>query len=63
MNNSFVDDDYIRNAISQYADTVYRGAYQYLLNAADAEDVTQEVFLALYKQGDTADGEQTRLFH
>lgn len=60
MNKSFIDNDYIRNVISEYADTVYRVAYQYLLNSADAEDVVQEVFIALYKHGRIDGAEQTK---
>lgn len=60
MNKSSVDNDYIRKAISEYADTVYRVAYQYLLNSADAEDVAQEVFLALCKRGKIEGDEQIK---
>lgn len=34
----------------QYMDTVYRVAYSHLRSRADAEDVTQEVLLALYRR-------------
>lgn len=60
MNKSFVDNDYIHSAISEYADTVYRVAYQYLLNSADAEDIAQEVFLALCKHGKIEGEGQTK---
>lgn len=60
MNKSLVDNDYIHSAISEYADTVYRVAYQYLLNSADAEDVAQEVFLALCKHGKIEGEGQTK---
>lgn len=36
-------------AFTQYADTVYRVAVHNSVNAADAEDITQEVFLRLLK--------------
>lgn len=47
MSESFVDDGSVRSALDRYSDMVFRIAIQYLKNAEDAEDVTQEVFLAL----------------
>ncbi|MBQ4165494.1 MAG: sigma-70 family RNA polymerase sigma factor, partial [Oscillospiraceae bacterium] len=35
--------------IGLYHNTVYRLAYSYVKNSADAEDITQEAFLRLYK--------------
>jgi len=35
-------------AVERYADTVFRLAYSYLKNRADAEDVMQETLLKLY---------------
>ena len=35
-------------AVEQYSDTVFRLAYSYLKNRADAEDVMQETLLKLY---------------
>lgn len=35
-------------AVAQYGDTVFRLAYSYLKNRADAEDVMQETLLKLY---------------
>ena len=35
-------------AVEQYGDTVFRLAYSYLKNRADAEDVMQETLLKLY---------------
>lgn len=37
-------------AMAQYADMVFRLAYSYLKNRADAEDVMQETLLKLYTQ-------------
>ncbi len=34
-------------AVERYADTLFRVSYQYLFNRQDAEDVVQDVFLAL----------------
>ena len=45
----------------EYMDTVFRVAYGYLKNSADAEDVTQEVLLRLYKtETDFASDEHLR---
>ena len=35
-------------AVERYADTLFRLAYSYLKNRADAEDVMQETLLKLY---------------
>lgn len=43
-----MDEVQFRQKLSQYKDTVYRIAYAYLRNRADAEDVAQETFLKLY---------------
>lgn len=37
------------DVIARYKDTVYRVAYTYCQNPADAEDVTQEVFIRFIK--------------
>ena len=37
--------------ITSYRSTVYRLAYSYLKNREDAEDISQEAFLRLYKCG------------
>lgn len=47
MNESFVDDEFIRNVIDQYSDMIFRVSYQYVRNRQDAEDVLQEVYLGL----------------
>ncbi len=50
-----------REAVEQYGDTVFRLAYSYLKNRADAEDVMQESLLKLYvepKEFESADHEK-----
>ena len=37
-------------AVEQYADMIFRLAFSYLRNRADAEDVMQETLLKLYTQ-------------
>lgn len=47
MNDSLVDNEFIRNVIDRYSNTVFRVSYQYVRDRHDAEDVMQEVFVAL----------------
>ena len=47
MNESLVDDDFIRKVIDQYSDMILRVSYQYVGNVQDAEDVVQDVLLGL----------------
>lgn len=61
------DDDFLKKrltfAVENYADAVFRAAYQYLLNRQDAEDVVQEVFLKFVqrlKNYDFADDEHVK---
>lgn len=42
-------DQAFQEAVDRHADAVFRLAYSYLKNRADAEDVMQEVFLRLIK--------------
>ena len=49
MTVSHCGEDAFRLAFEQYTDTVYRVAVHNTTNTADAEDVTQEVFLRLYQ--------------
>ena len=55
MNESLVDNEFIRNVIDKYSNTVFRVSYQYVRNRQDAEDVLQEVFVALVENLATAD--------
>lgn len=50
--------DAIAEAVERYADMVYRVALQHLQNPADAEDITQEVFLRLLRAPDFSGGEE-----
>lgn len=47
MNESFVDDDFIRFVLDRYSNTIFRVSFQYVRNRQDAEDVLQEVLLNL----------------
>lgn len=42
-------ENYIKDAVDRYSDTVFRVAIQYTKNRADAEDILQEVFLQLFR--------------
>ena len=42
-------EDKFTHYISLFQGTVFRVAYSYVKNPADAEDIMQEVFLLLYK--------------
>lgn len=39
--------------VSAFQPSVYRLAYSYVKSSADAEDITQEVFLKLYRSGES----------
>lgn len=47
-----------RQRVQRFGDTVYRVAFNRLRNYSDAEDVAQEVFLALYKCGKHFDSDE-----
>ena len=47
MNESYVDDAFIQTVVDRYSNMVFRVAFQYVRNRDDAEDLVQEVFLAL----------------
>ena len=44
----------------RYMDTVFRVAYSYLRSPADADDVTQDVLLQLYKTDKAFDDESQK---
>ncbi len=50
MNESSVDNDFIRCVVENYSDMILRIAYQSLKSRADAEDIAQEVFMKLLRQ-------------
>lgn len=51
-------EDFIQLAVSKYSKTVARTAFSYLKNISDAEDVSQEVFLALLQNRCEFEGEE-----
>ena len=59
-------DQRFREAVERYGDMVFRLAYSYLKNRADAEDVMQETLLKLYvepKDFESAEHEKRWLLH
>lgn len=47
-----------RQAVDRYRDLVFRVAYTYLRDAADADDVAQDVFFKLLKRAEPFDGDE-----
>ena len=45
-----MDKEYIAALLDKYGNTVMRIAYTYLKNQADAEDVTQDVFMKIIEK-------------
>lgn len=50
----------LEQAIREYHPMLYRLAYSYVTNAADAEDLCQEAFLRLYRSDETFAGDENR---
>jgi RNA polymerase sigma-70 factor (ECF subfamily) len=42
--------EYISQTVKKYSDTLLRLSYTYVKNTADAEDITQDVFMSLIKR-------------
>lgn len=47
-----MDNDKLTEYVGRFQATVYRVAYSYVKSPTDAEDITQEVFLKLYRAED-----------
>lgn len=52
------DNELFRQRVQWFGNTVFRVAFNLLRNYSDAEDITQEVFLALYKCGKDFDSDE-----
>ena len=50
MNKPFELNGSLQDAVANYSKSIARAAFTYLKNTADAEDITQEVFLALLEK-------------
>lgn len=53
-----MDDIQFKEAAARYADTVFRIAFHSCKNRADAEDITQNVLLKLYRTGTGFESEE-----
>ena len=51
MAHNLTKDSYFHELVERYSDTVLRLAITYLKNLSDAEDVCQNVYIKLYRQG------------
>ncbi len=54
----FGTDGYIRYVLDTYSQSLIRLCYTYVHNICDAEDITQDVFVALLKRGRPFDSEE-----
>jgi len=50
MNRSYELNEFIQTAVTNHSHRVVKTAFSYLKNIADAEDITQEVFLTLMQK-------------
>lgn len=56
-----MSDEEFTEAVQEYSDTVFRVCYSACKNRSDAEDMVQNVFLKLYRHGETFnDGEHMK---
>ncbi len=61
MNEPYELNGFVQSAVQAFSQTVVKTAFSYLKNTADAEDITQEVFLALMqKKPDIANQEHLK---
>lgn len=51
MDYSFGTDEYIMHVLDKYSRMLIKLAFTYVKNTADAEDITQDVFVSLIKKG------------
>lgn len=58
MEYSFAGNEYINYILDTYSNMLIRLAFTYLKNTADAEDIVQEVFVALIKRGEGFDNDE-----
>lgn len=58
MNKPFELNEFIQATITKYSSTVVKTAFSYLKNTADAEDITQEVFLTLIEKQPKLESEE-----
>ncbi len=52
------DEDALKLLIKQYLKPVYYFVYRYVNNAAEAEDITQDVFIRMWRNAEKFDGQK-----
>lgn len=60
MTLSVTDDILFTEAVEKHSNMIYRIAFQYLRNKADAEDVLQDVFIKLLEKNPDFENEENR---
>lgn len=58
MKYSFGTNEYIQDVLNKYSDMLIKLAFTYVKNLADAEDITQEVFISLMKNGNNIQNDE-----
>ncbi|QHQ60342.1 sigma-70 family RNA polymerase sigma factor [Anaerocolumna sedimenticola] len=58
MDYSFGTDEYIQYVLEKYSKMLIKLAFTYVKNIADAEDITQDVFVSLIKRGISFENEE-----
>ncbi len=58
MDYSFGTDEYIQYVLEKYSKMLIKLAFTYVKNMADAEDITQDVFVSLIKRGNSFENEE-----
>jgi RNA polymerase sigma-70 factor (ECF subfamily) len=58
MEYSFGTDEYIKHVLEKYSKMLVKLAFTYVKNMADAEDITQDVFVSLIKKGTGFDNDE-----
>ena len=53
-----IEPDIFTQYVIKFQKTVFRVAYSYVKNTADAEDITQEAFLRLYRSDECFSSEE-----
>jgi len=58
MDYSFGTNEYIQHVLEKYSTMLIKLAFTYVKNIADAEDITQDVFVSLMKKGSNFESEE-----
>ena len=58
MNNSLELNEYVRQAVEKYSQSIIRVAFTYVKNITDAEDIMQDTFLSFIRQDPVFESEE-----